>query len=99
MCGRRNRAVLNVKCSRMKCELCSRRVFLDQPRKIYLDYIMSKATTFFSILAFYVFISHILFPFLFYSFVEKTLASAGNGFVLGSVLSILLWIFFGSKMV
>lgn len=51
------------------------------------------------IMAFYIFISYILFPFTFYYLIEKTLASAGNGFAVGSIISILLWYGYGSKMV
>jgi hypothetical protein len=36
---------------------------------------------------------------MFYYFVEKSLSSAGNGFVLGSLISIALWYSFGRKMV
>jgi len=55
--------------------------------------------TFVGILAFYVAISHVIFPLGFYYFVEKSLHSAGNGFVLGSVVSVALWYVFGRKLV
>jgi hypothetical protein len=35
----------------------------------------------------------------FYYFFGKTFISAGNGFIVGSVASIVLWHFYGSKMV
>jgi hypothetical protein len=44
-------------------------------------------------------LSFLIFPVLFYFIFGKNLKSAGNGFVVGSVISILLWIFAGSKMV
>jgi hypothetical protein len=55
-------------------------------------------STFLGIMAFYFLLSYILFPFAFYFFIDKSLKSAGNGFIVGSLLSILLWIFFGSGM-
>lgn len=56
-------------------------------------------TTFLSIMLFYILLSYILGPLFFYYFFGKTLKSAGNGFVVGSILSIVLWQFFGSKMI
>jgi hypothetical protein len=38
-------------------------------------------------------------PLLFYFLINKTDASAGNGFVVGSILSLLLWFVYGSKMI
>ena len=55
--------------------------------------------TFLSIMAFYAILSYIIFPLGFYYFVERSLISAGSGFVLGSIISIFLWIFFGRKIV
>lgn len=61
---------------------------------------MSKATsTFLAIMAFYIFLSYVLFPMIFFYFVERTLLSAGNGFALGSIISILLWYSYGYKMI
>jgi hypothetical protein len=54
---------------------------------------------FLGIMAFYVLLSHVIFPAIFFFFIEKTLTSAGNGFIVGSLISILLWLVFGSKMV
>ena len=59
----------------------------------------SKFQQFASIMGFYILLSYVLFPAVFYYFVEKSLLSAGNGFVVGSVISIALWYFFGRKMV
>ena len=58
-----------------------------------------KFNKFVMIMLFYVFLAHILFPVAFYYLVNRSLLSAGNGFVFGSVVSILLWYGFGSKMV
>lgn len=59
----------------------------------------SKFQTFVGILAFYVVLAYLIFPAIFYYFVNKSLLSAGNGFVVGSLLSILLWYTFGQNMV
>ena len=56
-------------------------------------------STFVSIMAFYIVLSYIIGPFLFYYAFGKTLKSAGNGFIFGSLVSIALWHFAGSKMV
>ncbi len=58
-----------------------------------------KLTTFFGIMLFYILLSYILFPFAFFYFGGKTLRRAGEGFIVGSIISILLWWFYGSKMV
>jgi len=59
----------------------------------------SKLQKFIGIMAFYIFLSYILFPLGFYYLVEKSLKSAGNGFVLGSIVSVALWFVFGKKMI
>lgn len=58
----------------------------------------AKFQTLMSILAFYAILSFIIFPIGFYYLVEKSALSAGNGFVVGSVLSIVLWFGFGRKL-
>jgi hypothetical protein len=58
-----------------------------------------KFNTFVGIMAFYAIITYVILPALYFFYVEKTLKGAGNGFVLGSVLSVVLWYSFGSKMV
>ena len=55
-------------------------------------------TLFAQIMAFYVFLSYVLGPVVFYYAFGKTLKSAGHGFMVGSILSILMWHFYGSKM-
>ena len=50
------------------------------------------------IMAFYAVLTYLIFPVVFYYTMGKTLNAAGNGFVLGSVVSVLLWMFYGSKM-
>ena len=59
----------------------------------------SKIQTYIGIMIFYILLSYIIFPLGFYYLVKKSLASAGNGFILGSIVSIILWLFFGSKMI
>ena len=54
---------------------------------------------FLGIMGFYAFLSYFLFPLIFYFLVEKSLKSAGNGFIAGSILSVILWVFVGSKMI
>ena len=60
---------------------------------------MDKKQTFMSIMLFYIFISFILFPFGFYYGLGKTLENAGNGYVVGSLVSLGLWFTFGKKMI
>uniref|UniRef100_A0A6C0HVQ1 Uncharacterized protein n=1 Tax=viral metagenome TaxID=1070528 RepID=A0A6C0HVQ1_9ZZZZ len=59
----------------------------------------SKLTTFLGIMGFYILLSYLIGPLIFYYLFGKTLQAAGNGFLVGSILSILLWYFAGSKMV
>ena len=58
-----------------------------------------KFQLFVSIMVFYVILSYIIGPMLFYYFMGRTLGSAGYGFIAGSLLSIILWLTMGSKMV
>ncbi len=48
---------------------------------------------------FYAVLSYVICPLAFYYFVEKSLKSAGNGFMVGSLLSIALWITVGRKSI
>jgi len=50
-------------------------------------------------MAFYILLSYVLFPVAFYYLVGNSLASAGNGFIVGSIVSIVLWWFYGRKMI
>ena len=50
-------------------------------------------------MVFYIILSYIIGPLLSYYFMGRTLTAAGNGFIIGSVLSIILWLTVGSKMV
>ena len=60
---------------------------------------MNNYWTFISIMLFYIVLSYLIMPVVFYYAFGKTLLSAGNGFVAGSIVSILLWYFYGSKMI
>ena len=56
-------------------------------------------TTFASIMFFYAILACFLGPLLFYFLWKKSLKTAGYGFIAGSILSILLWLTYGKKMV
>ena len=47
---------------------------------------------------FYIVLSYVIMPLAFYFF-DKTLMSAGNGFVVGSLVSIVLWYNFRSQII
>ena len=59
---------------------------------------MTDQQTFCGIMFFYLVLSYVIFPFAFYYY-KKTWASAGQGFVVGSLLSVILWVTYGSKMI
>ena len=59
----------------------------------------SKTTQFIGIMAFYALLSYVIFPLGFYYLVEKSLCSAGKGFIVGSVISIVLWLLVGRKLI
>ena len=59
----------------------------------------NKFSAFISIMAFYILLSYLAFPMIFFYFVEKSYSSAGNGFVLGSLISIGLWYGYGRTMI
>lgn len=58
-----------------------------------------KFQTFVGIMIFYILLSYVIFPTAFYYLVEKSLTSAGNGFVVGSVISVALWYGYGRKLI
>uniref|UniRef100_A0A6C0HZS1 Uncharacterized protein n=1 Tax=viral metagenome TaxID=1070528 RepID=A0A6C0HZS1_9ZZZZ len=59
----------------------------------------TKLQTFLGIMVFYIVLSYVIFPLGFYYLLEKSLVSAGNGFIVGSLISIGLWLLFGQKLV
>ena len=58
-----------------------------------------KLQIFIGIMAFYALLAYVVFPVGFYYLVEKSLASAGNGFIFGSVVSVILWLVVGKKLI
>ena len=60
---------------------------------------MASFNMFIGTMLFYVLLSYVVMPVIFYYYVEKTLLSAGNGFVAGSLLSVVLWYTFRSQIV
>jgi hypothetical protein len=50
-------------------------------------------------MAFYAVLTYFVFPMIFYYTMGKTVQAAGQGFVVGSVVSVALWYFYGSKIV
>jgi len=59
---------------------------------------MTNFSNFYKVLAFYALLTYIICPTIFYFFFGKTILAAGNGFVVGSIASIMLWFFAGRKM-
>ena len=55
--------------------------------------------SFVSVMLFYVLLSYVIMPVAFYYLVDKSLMSAGNGFIVGSVLSVVLWLNFRSSII
>ena len=50
-------------------------------------------------MAFYAVLTYLLFPAIAYFLFGKTLEAAGNGFIVGSVVSVILWRSVGMGMV
>jgi hypothetical protein len=48
---------------------------------------------------FYAVLTYLVFPVGFYYLINKSLVSAGHGFIVGSLVSIALWLGVGRKMV
>jgi hypothetical protein len=51
------------------------------------------------IMIFYIFLSYLIGPVIGYFALGKSSSAAGTGFVIGSIISIILWYMVGSKMV
>ena len=56
-------------------------------------------TKYTGVMAFYAVLTYILFPVIAYFAFGKSLEMAGNGFIVGSVLSVILWKVYGFGMV
>ena len=61
-----------------------------------LSFNLSKYT---GVMAFYAVLTYILFPVIAYFLFGKTLEAAGNGFIVGSIVSVVLWQSVGMGMV
>jgi len=59
---------------------------------------MANFNMFVGVMVFYALLSYVIMPAGFYFLVEKNLNSAGNGFVLGSLVSVVLWFNFRSTI-
>ena len=55
--------------------------------------------TFIGIMVFYAILTFVIFPVGFYYLVNNSLMTAGNGFVVGSLISIILWFAFGRTLI
>lgn len=51
------------------------------------------------VMAFYALLAYVLMPMAFYYLMGKTVSSAGRGFIAGSVVSVMLWVFVGCDFV
>jgi len=58
-----------------------------------------KLQIFMGIMFFYAILACLLGPLAFYYLVNKSFKTAGYGFIAGSILSIILWLSYGKKMV
>jgi len=56
-------------------------------------------TKYTGVMVFYAVLTYLLFPAASYFFFGKTLEAAGNGFIVGSIVSIVLWRMVGMGMV
>jgi hypothetical protein len=56
-------------------------------------------TKYAGVMAFYAVLTYILFPVIAYFLFGKTLEAAGNGFIVGSVVSVVLWKVYGFGLV
>jgi hypothetical protein len=51
------------------------------------------------VMVFYILLSYLIMPLAFYYLGDKTLMSAGNGFIVGSLISVGLWLTFRSSII
>jgi hypothetical protein len=58
-----------------------------------------KLQAFIGIMLVYAVLTYLVFPVGFYYLINKSLVSAGHGFIVGSLVSIALWLGVGRKMV
>ena len=60
---------------------------------------MKGLQSFIGVMLFYAVLSYIVVPLFFFFYVEKTLMSAGNDFIVGSIISIIMWLSFRSYII
>jgi hypothetical protein len=60
---------------------------------------MKSLEMFIAVMAFYAVLSCALMPVAFYYLGNRTLKSAGNGFLVGSVVTVVMWLSFRSQIV
>ena len=58
-----------------------------------------KTWTFIQIMIFYAILSYVIMPFVFYYAFGRSLSRAGDGSLVGNILSVILWYTYGSKMI
>jgi len=58
-----------------------------------------KLQTFLGIMVFYALLTYVIGPLAFYYGLGKTVANAGNGFVVGNLVSLALWLAVGRNMI
>jgi hypothetical protein len=56
-------------------------------------------TKYAGVMAFYAVLTYLIFPAIAYFLFGKTLDAAGNGFIVGSIVSVVLWKMVGMGMV
>ncbi len=56
-------------------------------------------TKYTGVMAFYAVLTYLLFPVIAYFLFGKTLEAAGNGFIVGSIVSVVLWKGYGFGLV
>ncbi len=56
-------------------------------------------TKYTGVMAFYAVLTYLLFPAIAYFLFGKTLDAAGNGFIVGSIVSVVLWRVYGVGLV
>jgi uncharacterized membrane protein len=54
---------------------------------------------FLQIMIFYILLSYVIGPLIGYYSLDNTLKSAGTGYVVGSIVSVLLWINYGQFLI
>jgi hypothetical protein len=68
----------------------------DNNNKMNLNFNIAKYT---GVMAFYAVLTYVLFPAIAYFLFGKTLEAVGNGFITGSVVSVVLWKVYGFGLV